>query len=339
MSVVPIADQPTAQAETQHWRDTLHHDPLRSLLSAESRAVRFWAQRDLVGHSPGAFRALWELPECRRILARQLDDGRWRYSGGNPAIRSQAEYDQLETYRQLGILVAKYGLDRRHPAIRAAVSFLGSFQTDAGDFRGIYGRQYTPNYTGAIAELMIRAGCGDDGRVDAALRWLVTMRQDDGGWAIPTRTLGLPLSVMWTEAEPFEPDRSKPSAHLVTGMVLRALVAHPRYRRRVATQQAGQLLKQRFFTRDRYTDHAAASYWTIFSYPFWWTDLLSSLDTLTRAGFTRDDVDIASGLDWFVNHQDRNGLWNAGHNRPKSPDSDLWVALAICRLLRRVSAR
>ena len=59
------------------------------------------------------------------------------------------------------------------------------------------------------------------------MRWLLSMRQDDGGWAIPTRTPGLSLNVMLTARETFEPDRSRPSSHLVTGFVLRALAAHP----------------------------------------------------------------------------------------------------------------
>jgi hypothetical protein len=62
------------------------------------------------------------------------------------------------------------------------------------------------------------------------MRWLPTMPQDDGGWTIPTPTLGLSLKVMLTVRETFEPDRSRPSSHLVPGIVLRALAALPRYR-------------------------------------------------------------------------------------------------------------
>jgi hypothetical protein len=61
------------------------------------------------------------------------------------------------------------------------------------------------------------------------------MRQDDGGWAIPARTLGLSLNVMLTARETVEPDRSRPSSHLITGIVVRALAAHPRDRRSADT--------------------------------------------------------------------------------------------------------
>ena len=126
-------------------------------------------------------------------------------------------------------------------------------------------------------------------QVETTMRWLLTMRQDDGGWAIPTRTLGLSLNVMLTARQTFEPDRSHPSSHLVTGIVLRALAAHPRYRHSADTRRAAEPVKSRFFRRDAYPDRAAPSYWLVFSYPFWRTDLLSALDSLAQTGFRAGD--------------------------------------------------
>jgi hypothetical protein len=106
------------------------------------------------------------------------------------------------------VLVCKYGLGYRHPAVAAAVAFLSSFQTEAGDYRGIYRRQYTPNYSAAITEVLLQAGYEGSPQVEKTMRWLLTMRQGDGGWAIPARTLGLSLQVMLTASETFEPDRN-----------------------------------------------------------------------------------------------------------------------------------
>jgi hypothetical protein len=315
----------------------LRRDPIGSLLAAGDAALQSMARRELLGETTPEI-STEELPGVRRAVDRQQPDGRWKYPGGNPVIRSQAAYDQLETYRPLGVLVCKFGLDRRHPAVAAAVAFLSSFQTETGDYRGIYGHQYTPNYSAAITELLIRAGHEGSAQVENAMRWLLTMRQDDGGWAIPTRTLGLSLNVMLTAHETLEPDRARPSSHLVTGIVLRAFAAHPRYRHAADTRRAGELLKSRFFRRDVYPDRAAPSYWLVFSYPFWWTDLLSALDSLAQIGFRADDPDIASGAAWFIDNQEPSGLWNTGQNRPKGPHSDLWVGLAICRMLNAVSA-
>ena len=316
----------------------LRRDPLAPLLATGNGALLYMARRDLLGEPSTPIATLWESPEVLRAVARQRPDGGWTYPGGNPEIRSPAAYDQLETYRQLAVLVGKFGLDRRHPAVTSAAAFLSSFQAGAGDYRGIYGRQYTPNYSAAITELLIRAGYEGSAQVEKTMRWLLSMRQNDGGWAIPSRTLDLPLKAMLTARETLEPDRSRPSSHLITGIVLRALAAHPCYRHLAATRQAAVLLKSRFFLRDTYPDRAAPSYWLIFSYPYWWTDLLSGLDSLSQIGFRTDDPDIARGVAWLIDNQEANGLWNTGHNRPKRPDSDLWVGLAICRMLRAIWA-
>ena len=314
----------------------LRFDATAALSATDHPALNYFVRRDLLGEAVEPVSVLWDTAVAARIVARQQPDGRWRYPGGNPAIRSTDNYDQLETYRQLGVLVDKFGFTKRHPAIERTASFFASCQTEAGDYRGIYGNQYTPNYSAAITELLIRAGYARSPQVAATMRWLRTMRQDDGGWAIPSRTRKMPLLALLTATETVEPDRTQPSAHLITGIVLRAFASHPAHRRSAVTYQAGQLLKSRFFTRDRYSDHVGVSYWTTFSYPFWWTDLLSALDSLTLAGFDATDPDIARAKAWFIDHQQSNGLWNTGHNRPKDPHSDLWVALAVCRMLNRL---
>jgi hypothetical protein len=39
---------------------------------------------------------------------------------------------------------------------------------------------------------------------------------------------------------------------------------------------------------------------------------------------------------WFIDNQEANGLWNTGRNRLKNRHSDLWVGLAVCRMLNAV---
>jgi hypothetical protein len=270
----------------------LRRDPLPALLASDDAALVSLVRRDLLGETT-ALMNLSELAAARRVVSRQQPDGRWIYPGGKPQVRSRAGYDQLETYRQLAVLVAKYGMDKRHPAVARAAAFLSSFQTDEGDYRGIYGRQYTPNYSAAITELLLKAGYEGSEQVESTMRWLFGMRQDDGGWAIPTRTLGLSLQVMLAADETFRPDPGRPSSHLITGIVLRALASHSRHRHSEEARAAADLLKSRFFRPDTYPDHAAPSYWLVFSYPFWWTDLLSALDSLARIGLPADDPDIA----------------------------------------------
>ena len=73
-----------------------------------------------------------------------------------------------------------YALDKEHPLVRSAADFLFSLQTDEGDFRGIYGNEYSPNYTAGILEVLVHAGYADDVRVDKSFRWLMATRQNDG---------------------------------------------------------------------------------------------------------------------------------------------------------------
>ena len=177
------------------WLNVLRHDAILSLLASEDKAVVFFAERDLLDKTI-SIEQLWQLTEVQRILKRQKPNGSWQYPGGKEKIRTQENYNQIETYRNLGILIEKFGLNKKHPAISKAAEYLFSFQTKEGDFRGIYGNQYSPNYSGGITELLIKAGYEKDLRVEKVFKWLVSIRQTDGGWAIPFRTRGYKLDII-----------------------------------------------------------------------------------------------------------------------------------------------
>lgn len=201
-------------------------------------------------------------------LDRQQKDGSWKYARNNAAVRSQENYDQIETFRQVGYLVESFGFDRSCIVVRKAAEFLFSFQTAAGDIRGILGNQYSPYYTAAILELLIKSGYTKDERIERAFAWLKSIRQNDGGWAIPLRTVQKKLDVISMKLKLIEPDKSKPSAHLVTGVVLRAYAAHERYRYLPETRKAGELLLSNLFKKDNYADRRSADYWLRFTFPF-----------------------------------------------------------------------
>jgi hypothetical protein len=121
-------------------------------------------------------------------------------------------------------------------------------------------------------------------------------------------------------------------------MVLRAFAAHPRYRHSQEAISAGALLKSRFFKPDVYSSYKAASYWVRFQ--FWWPNLLTAIESLLAIGFPKDDPDIKTALDWFINHQADDGLWNTSYDSPnktvtaKSTEARQWSSLAICRILK-----
>ncbi len=313
----------------------LERDPAPALVASGVEAVRYFASRDLLGERMGPVEALWSSAPVLAILRRQQAHGSWRYHGGTQRLRSREDYDQLATYTEIRDLVEKYGMTREHPGLARAAEYLYGRQTSEGDFRGIYGNQYSPNYSAGILELLIKAGYADDPRTGLCLRWLLSVRQDDGGWAIPTRTLGMKFTDALRHPGPVSGDPTRPFSHLVTGVVLRAFAAHPAYRRNAAAHVAGDLLLSRFFRRDVYPDRSAQDFWTKFTYPFWFTDLLSSLDSLSRLGFSSDDPRIAAALRWFRERQAKDGLWDVVLLRTGDKALRGWVGLAIARVIRR----
>jgi hypothetical protein len=318
------------------WLNELRFDPLPALLESNDAAVPFFTRRDLLDEVVESVEELWASGEVVRLVRRQLPSGAWKYPAPRTKLRSIDNYNQIETFRVLGELVEKHGLHRGHSAIRRAARFVLSHQSVDGDIRGIYGNQYSPNYTAALLELLIKAGFASDARVRRGCRWLLSIRQEDGGWAIPLRTTGGDFRPSAVRAPVIQPVRSRPSSHMVTGVVLRALAAHPKYRTSGAARTAGMLLASRFFKPDVYPDRRAATFWTRFGYPFWFTDLLSALDSLSRLGLSPDAPPIQRGLRWFITHQHRSGLWKLRVTRGRrESDHDAWLTLAMCRVFKR----
>jgi hypothetical protein len=321
------------------WLDALRYDPMPLLLDSGCGPIVFFAERDLLDQDPGPVQTLWENQQAKRIIARQKSDGRWEYpGGGNGRIRPAEDYDQIETYRQLGVLVEEYGLDRTHAIIRRAARFLFAHQTEEGDFRGIYGRQYSPNYTAGMMELLVKSGFGDDTRIERGFRWLLSMRQDDGGWSIPFRTGQSSPHVRWTEAmrsEPISPDRSRPFSHLVTGVVLRAFAAHHKYRHSPEARAAGELISHRFFKADSYIDRKAPEYWERVAFPFWFTDVISTLDSLSLLGLKRDHAGIGEALHWLAERQASDGSFRLKLLKDRDRNLNYWACLAACRVFKR----
>ncbi|BCW43295.1 hypothetical protein StoSoilB5_04790 [Arthrobacter sp. StoSoilB5] len=316
------------------WLNGLRFDPIAPLVSSGHPAVRYWAEREFLQGSAGtAETALWDLPIPRRIMRHQGPDGSWPYPGRRP--RSRTDYDLLETYRNLGFLVEMFGLTREHPALAAAAQYVLSHQTPEGDLRGIYGNQYSPNYTAGFIELLVKAGYTDDPRVDLAFAWLESARQDDGGWALPLRTRGRNLDAL-DQSSTIAPDPTRPFSHLITGVVLRAYAAHPRHRSGPSARKASELLASRFFEPDAYRDKGRIADWTEFSFPFWMTDLVSALDSISniQPELTTKKTDRAR--DWLADRQEPSGLF-AGHLlRDRFHDLQLWFSLAVCRVFARM---
>jgi hypothetical protein len=70
--------------------------------------------------------------------------------------------------------------------------------------------------------------------------------------------------------------------------------------------------------------------------------LVSALDSLSLIGIPRTDVDIKKALEWLKINQSEVGIWNLSYTKnhkteynKKQEEMQLWVNLAICRILKR----
>jgi hypothetical protein len=133
----------------------------------------------------------------------------------------------------------------------------------------------------------------------------------------------------------FELNRKKPFSHMVTGIILRAFSAHSKYRNNEGVKVAGDLLTSRFFKPDKYADRKGVEYWIKISFPFWWTDVVSSLDSLSYLGFTTSHPQIKLALETLIDKQSESEMWDLKLLKTKDQNLSLWINLAICRIFKR----
>ena len=305
-------------------------DAIKTLLNTGNNAIITFTKRDLLGEEVN-IEQLWTLPRVQTILKKQQPNGSWTYPNKRAILRSPTNYNQYQTYKTMAELVEFYGLTKKNEAIRKAAEYLFSFQREEGEFRGMYGNQYSPNYSASITEFLIKAGY-EGRRIEKSLNWLLEMRQDDGGWAIPLRTRNEKLDAL-NKKETIEPDKTKPFSHMVTGIVLRPFSLMTRYRKIVI--ETGMVLADRVFTRDKYSDRRGVEYWTKFTYPYHWTDILSTIDTLTLLGIIKHPK-IDEIKQWFKKHRQESGTYDVNVMAgAKYKDVKYWITLQYLKVLKR----
>lgn len=330
------------------WLDELHYNPITPLLDSHNPIIEYFTRRDLLDEKAEPIDYIWNQPEALRIFKGQQSDGSWIVKTGYQAKYPEINYKLIETWKHFRFLTDKFEFNKNHQATAKAAEYIFSCQTGEGDIRGILANQYAIYYTGALLSHLIKAGYENDPRIEKGLRWLLGMRQNDGGWVANTlQTLDLPKGrineLTSTAAKPLkEHDKSEPFSHNYTGMVIRAFAAHSKYRKSPAALKAAELLKLRFFKEDNYPSYKHPDNWLRFEYPFWWNNLVAALDSLSLIQLSKDDADIEGALNWLIANQQKSGLWKNSYSKiHKAPESaktfemQLWITLAICRIMKR----
>ena len=310
------------------------------LLARGNLPILYWLKKDILEVPVDReFKNLQKFASRIRILKSQKSNGGWckRKYEGHP--RWEKTYYIVDTLKNMFKLY-NFGCILKDEGVKKAIKFVFSTQSKAGDFRGAYLNEYAPTYHALSLEVLCLYGLYKDDKIQKGFRWIINNRQDDGGWVIPYRTIDQEkLKDRYNyeaqlKLEPIKSDKSQPFSHLVTGMVLRALAASPTWSKSKEAWKAGELLLSRFFKADRYNDRWLPSFWEELVYPFWATDILSSLDSLAKIGFPAENEDIQKGLNWILKKQNKQGYWEAG-NIKSSIEDHLWVTFAVLRVLKR----
>ncbi len=310
------------------------------LLARGNLPILYWLKKDILEVPVDReHKNLQKFASRIRIIKSQRSNGGWcrRKYEGDP--RWEKTYFIVETLRNV-LKLHNYGCSCEDEELQKAIKFMFSTQTKAGDFRGAYLNEFAPTYHALTLEVLCMFGLDKDERTQKGFKWIIKNKQNDGGWVIPYRTIDQEeLKERYNfeaqlKLEPIKPDKSQPFSHLVTGMVLRAMAASPTWRKSREAWKAGELLLSRFFQEDKYDDRWLSSYWEEITYPFWATDILSSLDSLATIGFPVDNEKIQGALDWLLSRQAKQGYWEAG-NKKTSLEDHLWVTFAVLRVLKK----
>ena len=309
------------------------------LLARGNLPILYWLKKDILEVPvEREYKNLQKYATRIRILESQRENGGWCRREYEDQPRWEKTYYIVETLRN-AFRLYDFACTYKLKEVQKLVQFLLSTQSKEGDFRGAYLNEYAPTYHALTLELLCLYGLDGEKKTQDAFRWLMRNRQTDGGWVIPYRTIDkLELKNRYrSEAQhklkPVKPDTSKPFSHLVTGMVLRALATSPTWKNHKDTKKAGEALAQRFFKDDIYEDRKQAKFWEEITYPFWATDVLSSLDSLARIGFTPDHESTQKALKWILSRQKPQGYWEAGFKKSTLEDH-LWVTLSVMRILK-----
>lgn len=310
------------------------------LLARGNLPILYWLKKDILEVPVDReYKNLQKYAARIRLLEAQRPNGGWckKKNIGHP--HWEKTYFIVDTLRN-AFKLYNYGCTLKDRGINRIVDFLFSTQSAEGDFRGAYLNEYAPTYHALTLEILCLYGYHDDKRTQKGFRWLIKNRQEDGGWVIPYRTIDKDeLKKRYNfesqlKLSPIKPDKKQPSSHLVTGMVLRAFALSDTLKHKKETVKAGELLISRFFKPDKYEDRCEPIFWEEFTYPFWATDILSSLDSLAKIGFLPEENEgVRNALEWLLKKQKAQGYWESGIKKA-TLEEHLWITLIVLRVLK-----
>ena len=310
------------------------------LLARGNLPILYWLKKDILEVPiDREYKNLKKYAARIRILNEQRPNGGWCEKKYSNHPKWEKTHYFIQTL-QNSFKLYDYGCSGRNKEIKKLAEFFFSTQSREGDFRGVYPHEYAPNYHALTLEILCLFGMEENKDVQKGFRWLIKNRQDDGGWAIPYQTISeKKLKERYQnnsekKLTPLKGDRSQPYSHAVTGLVLRALSSSKLWINRKYTKVAAELLIKRFHKKDKYEERKSADHWKEMTYPFWSTNILSSLDFLSKLDYTTENKKIKNSLEWLLRVQLPKGFWKADYKGADLEDH-LWVTLSVLRVFKR----
>jgi hypothetical protein len=286
-------------------------------------------RRDLIDDSEApAADEIAGYPEVKALLRKVEKDGSFAPRASDKELGGLKFVKCLSTIRCLDRL-ADYGLRVEGTSAVAqqlhkiADFILASQDSDGGlgdltlaDTPKGRGKVVAVHYQGWALSALCRAGFEADERVEKGFKFLLALRQDDGGWA-------------WRGVR--TESAARPSSHLITGMVLRSFASSKERHTGREARRAAELLATRFLQPDRYEDRKAPAFWEALVEPRFYTDVLDALDTITSIGLGKENSGVRTAEAYLRARQAKDGLWYPG--MPVKGDS------AISRTPAKASAK
>jgi len=292
------------------WRARLASDPIPRLLREGAPSVLARVRRDLIDDSeaPAAVE-IASYPEVKALLRKVEKDGSFAPRATDKELGSPKFAQCLATVRALDRL-ADYGLRVEGKGTvpdqlcKIADSILDSLDSDGGiadltlaDPAKGRGKVVAVHFQGWALSALCRAGFENDARVEKGFKYMLALRQDDGGWA-------------WRGVR--TDSAARPSSHLITGMVLRSFASSKERRMGREARRAAELLATRFLQPDRYEDRKAPAFWEALTEPRFYTDVLDALDTITSIGLGKENSGVRTAEAYLRSRQAKDGLWYPG---------------------------
>ena len=283
-------------------------------------------------------------PRITGLLSEQGQDGSWM--GASFAYGATGSSQILSTAFALARL-GYLGLDRKHPAVRAAAEYLFSEQQEDGSWplNPLYQVDEDQPRTNKEAYSMIPlqtalplrglSACGyaDDPRAEKAYDWLLSQRMTDGAW--PTGVAG--GGVYGYVAGYRRLAHSRWGCRSSTTAALICLSLHPQRRISPEARRTLDLLLGRE-TRERHAlgfevarlmgAEPAHGFITFFAR----FDLALMLDLCSRVGISLEDERVASLVEFIENARGPFGLWEYF----EKPQVSRWVTFDLLRSLKRL---